>query len=125
MADPLSATVNVAAVIGLIDAVCRVGKEIYGFIAAVKNAPKEIKDLQSELQGIEGTLSSTKQCCKKRLDRLSTASKDSSALRSITSTLKRIEVEYATLSEIITNTNRTKNGRTKTKPIQRLVGNIA
>ncbi|KAL1987583.1 hypothetical protein VTN96DRAFT_3183 [Rasamsonia emersonii] len=125
MADPLSATANVAAVIGLIDVVCRAGKEIYGFIAAVKNASKEIKDLQGELQGIEGILLSTRQCCKKRLDRLSTASEDSSALRSITSTLKRIEVEYATLSEIIANTNRTKNGRTRTKTTQRLVGNIA
>jgi ethanolamine utilization microcompartment shell protein EutS len=124
MADPFSVTANVAAVIGLLDVVCRVGKEIYGFVAAVKNASKEIKELQGELQSIENILLSTRQCCKKHLDQLSTTSEDSSAISNIGSTLKRIESEYATLSAIITSTIRTKSGRRRIKPTERLTGSL-
>jgi DNA repair exonuclease SbcCD ATPase subunit len=124
MADPLSATANIAAVIGLVDVVCTVGKETYSFTAAVKNASKEIKDLQSELQGIESILENARQCCEKRYGGLPTT-EGSLAMDSIGTTLRRIEGEYETLSQIITRTTQDKIGRPRTQSVHKLMGSIS
>jgi hypothetical protein len=48
------------AAVGLADVVIRVGKELYGFLAAIKGAPTEIRRLQSDLRDLELIVSEVK-----------------------------------------------------------------
>jgi hypothetical protein len=124
MADPLSATANIAAVVGLLDVVCRLGKEIYVFTAAVKNAPTEIKDLQRELEGIESILENTRKCCEERHGRLGTT-ENSLAVDRIHTTLNRMHLEYVDLSKFITKITQDKKGRPRSQPVHKVMGSIA
>jgi len=56
MADPLSTAANAAAIVGLADVACRLGKELYEFFRAVKDAPRDIQNMLQELRSLEGTL---------------------------------------------------------------------
>lgn len=56
MADPLSTVANAAAIVGLADVACRLGKELCEFFRAVKDAPRDIQHMLQELHSLEGTL---------------------------------------------------------------------
>jgi hypothetical protein len=56
MADPLSTAANAAAIVGQADVACRLGKELYEFFRAIKDAPRDIQNMLQELRSLEGTL---------------------------------------------------------------------
>ena len=55
MVDALS---SLAAVAGLADVTCRLGKELYGFFSAIKHASQDIQNMLKELQQLEAIISS-------------------------------------------------------------------
>ncbi|RHZ58510.1 ankyrin repeat domain-containing protein [Aspergillus thermomutatus] len=92
--DPLSLTANLAAVIGLIDTICRIGKETYQLIAAVKNVPAEIQQLQVEMHEVEFLLANVHRYCDEYQGRLPSMSlQKTSPVIHIYSTLKSLEKE--------------------------------
>ncbi len=60
MTDLFSVTTSSFAAVGLADVVIRVGKELYGFLAAIKGAPTEIRRLQSDLRDLKLIVSEVK-----------------------------------------------------------------
>ncbi|MCJ1392677.1 hypothetical protein MMC18_005548 [Xylographa bjoerkii] len=51
---------NTVALLGLVEAILRAGSKAYDFIAAVQDAPQEVRDLQHELNGVNLLLSELK-----------------------------------------------------------------
>ena len=100
MADPLSATANAAAIVGLVDVVCRMGKELYVFFAAVKGASQEIKDLQVELQDLETIFSTIRDYCES-FSNSPFATADYLVLPNIVITLGSVREEYNILQGIV------------------------
>jgi hypothetical protein len=100
--DPLSAVANIAAVIGLLDSVCRVGKETYKLIAAIKHAPVEIANLKVELKEIEFLLVNlSRYCLKYQRQHPSMVYESQSALGRICMTLRSLQIEYSAIKEMI------------------------
>ena len=66
MADPFSMTANVSAVLSLVDVVCRAGKELFVFCAAIKDASNDIRYVAKELQQFNTLLSSVKAAIEQR-----------------------------------------------------------
>ncbi|PKX98443.1 ankyrin repeat domain-containing protein [Aspergillus novofumigatus IBT 16806] len=114
--DPLSLTANLAAVIGLIDTICRIGKETYQLIAAVKNVPAEIQQLQVEMHEVEFLLENVHRYCDEYQDRLSSMSlHKTSPVMHIYSTLKSLEKEYDNIAAIVAKNLDVESSRTKQK----------
>lgn len=100
--DPLSATANVAAVLGLLDAVCRAGKHTYEVIAAIKHAPSEIKQLGLELEEIDFLLVSIYRYCQRyRRQHPSMVAQPDSAIGHIHTTLQNLRAEYEVITMIV------------------------
>lgn len=100
--DPLSAVANIAAVIGLLDSVCRVGKETYKLIAAIKHAPAEIANLKLELEEIEFLLVNLSRYCQKyRRQHPSMVHESQSAVGRICMTLRSLQIEYSAIKEMV------------------------
>ncbi|KAL2006246.1 hypothetical protein VTN00DRAFT_9900 [Thermoascus crustaceus] len=129
MADPISLTANIAAVIGLIDVVYRAGKDIYGFIAKVKNASHEIQQLEVELQEVEFILANLRRYCERRQSRSSSSSSStlahdaSSAVHRLCGTLEQLKGEYDSVSEIVARHITTKQGGSR-QPLKNLRGKV-
>ncbi|GFF62704.1 hypothetical protein IFM47457_05676 [Aspergillus lentulus] len=114
--DPLSLTANLAAVIGLIDTICRIGKETYQLIAAVKNVPAEIQQLQVEMHEVEFLLENVHRYCDEYQNRLPSLSlQKTSPVMHIYSTLKSLEKEYDNISAIVAKNLDVQSSRTKQK----------
>ncbi|EAW18242.1 ankyrin repeat domain-containing protein [Aspergillus fischeri NRRL 181] len=114
--DPLSLTANLAAVIGLIDTICRIGKETYQLIAAVKNVPAEIQQLQVEMHEVEFLLENVHRYCDEYQDRLPSLSlQKTSPVMHIYSTLKSLEKEYDNIAAIVAKNLDVESGRTRQK----------
>ncbi|KAH1661788.1 hypothetical protein KXX65_002997 [Aspergillus fumigatus] len=114
--DPLSLTANLAAVIGLIDTICRIGKETYQLIAAVKNVPVEIQQLQVEMREVEFLLENVHRYCDEYQDRLpSLGLQKISPVMHIYSTLKSLEKEYDNIASIVAKNLDVETGRTRQK----------
>jgi predicted RNase H-like nuclease (RuvC/YqgF family) len=114
--DPLSLTANLAAVIGLIDTICRIGKETYQLIAAVKNVPAEIQQLQVEMHEVEFLLENVHRYCDEYQDRLPSLSlQKTSPVMHIYSTLKFLEKEYDNIAAIVAKNLEVESSRTKQK----------
>ena len=52
---------NIVAFLGLADIILRAGSKLYDFIAAIKDAPQEIRDLQQDLNGVNLLLNELKE----------------------------------------------------------------
>ncbi|KAF7128649.1 hypothetical protein CNMCM5793_003500 [Aspergillus hiratsukae] len=114
--DPLSLTANLAAVIGLIDTICRIGKETCQLIAAVKNVPAEIQQLQVEMHEVEFLLENVHRYCDEYQDRLPSMSvQKTSPVMHIYSTLKSLEKEYDSIAAIVAKNLDVESGRTRQK----------
>ncbi|EAW11257.1 ankyrin repeat domain-containing protein [Aspergillus clavatus NRRL 1] len=114
--DPLSLTANIAAVVGLIDTICRVGKETYQLIAAVRNVPAEIQRLQVELHEVEFLLRNVHRYCSEYQTRMSRENlNDSTPITHIYSTLKVLQKEYNEISAIVAKNLDVNAGRTRQK----------
>ncbi|GIJ82628.1 hypothetical protein Asppvi_001137 [Aspergillus pseudoviridinutans] len=114
--DPLSLTANVAAVIGLIDTICRIGKETCQLIAAVKNVPAEIQQLQVEMHEVEFLLENVHRYCDEYQERLPSMSlQNISPVMHIYSTLKSLEKEYDNIAAIVAKNLNVESGRTRQK----------
>lgn len=100
--DPLSATANIAAVLGLLDAVCRAGKHIYRVVAGVNNAPEEIKQLKLELEEVDFLLLSIHRYCERyRRQHPSMLAQPDSAIGHICTTLQNLRAEYEVITMIV------------------------
>ena len=100
--DPLSAAANIAAVLGLLELSCRLGKETYKLISTIKNAPAEIERLKVELEDIEFLLVNLNRYCQKYQQQHPSAVHESdSALGRICDTLRGLRIEYSLIKEII------------------------
>ncbi|RLL93841.1 hypothetical protein CFD26_101424 [Aspergillus turcosus] len=114
--DPLSLTANLAAVIGLIETICRIGKETYQLIAAVKNVPAEIQQLQLEMREVEFLLENVHRYCDEYQDRLPSMSlPKTSPVMHIYSTLKSLEKEYDNIATIVAKNLDVESGSTRQK----------
>ncbi|GFF83986.1 26S proteasome non-ATPase regulatory subunit 10 [Aspergillus udagawae] len=114
--DPLSLTANLAAVIGLIDTICRIGKETYQLIAAVKNVPAEIQQLQVEMQEVEFLLENVHRYCDEYQERLPSMSlQKTSPVMHIYSTLQSLEKEYDNIAAIVAKNLDVVSSRTRQK----------
>ncbi|GIJ99060.1 hypothetical protein Aspvir_001184 [Aspergillus viridinutans] len=114
--DPLSLTANLAAVIGLIDTICRIGKETYQLIAAVKNVPAEIHQLQVEMHEVEFLLENVHRYCDEYQGRLPSMSlPKTSPVMHICSTLQSLEKEYGNIAAIVAKNLDVESGRTRQK----------
>ncbi|KAJ5480063.1 hypothetical protein N7530_005572 [Penicillium desertorum] len=102
--DPLSLTANIAAVIGLLDAVCRLGKETHKVISGIKHAPDEVKRLNLELEGIDSLLISIHKYCLvyQRQHPLMVAEAESnSTISHLFALLHDLQMEYEAVIEIV------------------------
>jgi hypothetical protein len=114
--DPLSLTANLAAVIGLIDTICRIGKETYQLIAAVKNVPAEIQQLQVEMHEVEFLLENVHRYCDEYQERLPSMSlQKTSPVMHIYSTLQSLEKEYDNIAAIVAKNLDAVSSRTRQK----------
>lgn len=101
--DPLSATANIAAVLGLLDAVCRAGKHTYQVVAAIKQAPEEIKQLRLELEEIDFLLLSIYRYCQTyQRQHPSMVAEPDSAIGRIYTTLEKLASEYEVITLVVT-----------------------
>ena len=55
---------SVVTFLGLAEAILRAGSRVYDFIAAVQDAPQEVRNLQHELNGVNSLLSELRNYCK-------------------------------------------------------------
>lgn len=96
--DPISATANIAGVIGLVDFICRSGKALYAFLSAVKDAPREIAALQEELSSIENILLIIRDYCSEK-SQLFSSDQDAEPILSgeVATTLQALQFEYSKL----------------------------
>jgi hypothetical protein len=110
--DPLSLTANIAAVIGLLDAVCRLGKETHKVISGIKHAPDEVKRLSLELEGIDSLLISIHKYCQvyQRQHPLLVAEAESnSTISHLFALLQKLRLEYDSTIEIVERNTETPN----------------
>ena len=66
MADPLSISANISAVLSLLDVVGRAVKELYVFCAAIKDASKDIRYIAEELRQFTALLAGVKAAVEQR-----------------------------------------------------------
>jgi SUMO ligase MMS21 Smc5/6 complex component len=110
--DPLSAVANVAAVIGLLDSICRIGKETYKLISAVKHAPEEIQRLKLELEEIEFILVNMNRYCHQYQQQHASLVEESfSAVARVYRTLRSLETEYNSINKIIADLGLSQRGK--------------
>ena len=60
MTDPLSVAASALAIVGAADIVLRAGKELYGFLSDIKDAPENVKRLRNYIQDISRLIKSAK-----------------------------------------------------------------
>ena len=104
MADPFSTLANAGAIIGFLDVLARSGKALYEFCAAIKDAPKDIRALQDELQSINGILLDVRDYCAQYQQSplsLNTAEDRMDIFEDVLVTLKGIRSEYDRLRKAI------------------------
>ena len=109
--DPLSAVANIAALIGLLELSCRVGKKTYELISAIKHASEEVAKLKIELEEIEFLMVNlTRYCRKYQYQHPLTVPESHSALERIGDILRGLRVEYGSIEEIIKKNTLTRAG---------------
>lgn len=112
--DPLSATANIAAVIGLLDAVCRAGKTTYRMIAAIRQAPEEINQLRLELEEIDSLLLSVCRYCETyQRQHPSLVAEPNSAIDRIYTTLRNLKHEYEVITVLVKENAETYHANTR------------
>jgi hypothetical protein len=100
--EPLSLAANIGAVIGLLDAVCRLGKDTYRVVSAIKHAPDEVKRLSLELQEIDFLLLNIHQYCQRYQRQHPTMIAESnSAITHLSTLLQKLRLEYEATTEIV------------------------
>ncbi|KAJ5826560.1 hypothetical protein N7447_003323 [Penicillium robsamsonii] len=111
--DPLSLSANIGAVIGLLDAVCRLGKETYRVVSAIKHAPEEIKRLSMELEEIDFLLLNIHQYCQRyQRQHPIMVAESNSAISHLFKLLQKLRLEYEVTTEIVErNTETPHSGR--------------
>ncbi|KAJ5493612.1 hypothetical protein N7463_009699 [Penicillium fimorum] len=100
--DPLALTANIGAVIGLLDAVCRLGKETHRVVSAIKHAPEEIKRLSMELEEIDFLLLNIHQYCQRyQRQHPIMVAESNSAISHLFTILQKLRLEYELTTEIV------------------------
>ena len=116
MADPISVAANAAALVGLADLALKASKELYNFFNDLRDAPTEIKHLETELEEVSRLLSDIRIFS---LDFRSSpfASKDGRGLESLLSALKSCEQDITSMRESLQPIENHRNSRTKIKSV--------
>ena len=97
MADSVSTIVNLSAILGLADVLCRAGKELFIFFTAIKDASKDIRNVAEELQQFIALLASVKTAVEQR-EASALAKDDELSWSGVIKALKGCQIELSELS---------------------------